>query len=229
MIHTRKKKWAFRLSTIGALLGMIAAASCSGDDVIELDVFDGGFDASLTITDATSDSPIVDAAANDAGVDAADSSAPLDSGTDSGVHVVLDSGSIVDSGNDSGLDASDDSGDASDDAGDGGDAGVVVNDCTVFEDDTDPAATRVIQGPPGSGPVQFTPSCMAVHAGQSVTFQQADFSNHPLMPQNGDTPNPITFTSSGTTVTIAFPNAGTFGFVCEFHPSLMFGAIEVTP
>lgn len=223
----RRNRWILGLSSVGAVLVAACAMSCAGDDVLELDAFDGGFDGTTPYDAAADTAPARDAADETSVLDASADSSPTDAGTDGGAHVVIDAGS--DSGSaDSGFDAGDDSG-IIDDAGDAGDAAAVINGCTSFEDDTDPAATRVIQGPPGIGPVQFSPNCMMVHAGQSVVFQQADFSNHPLMPANGDTPNPITLTNSGATVTFAFPNAGTFGFECEFHPNIMFGAIQVTP
>jgi plastocyanin len=62
-----------------------------------------------------------------------------------------------------------------------------------------------------------------------VVFQQGAFSQHPLEPAGGDTPNPIVFTSTGSMVTFAFPSAGTYGFECNFHPNFMFGAIRVVP
>jgi plastocyanin len=224
----RVKRLILRLSSVGAVLATACAMSCAGDDVLELDTFDGGFDGTTPFDAGADTSSALDAANDTSVIDASgDSASPIDSGTDSGIHVVTDSGADS-GGTDSGFDAGDDSG-SIDDAGDAGDGSSAINGCVAFEDDTDPAAARVVQGPADSAPVQFTPNCMKVHAGQSVIFQQADFSNHPLMPANGDTPNPIVLTNSGTTVTFAFPNAGTYGFECEFHPSIMFGAIEVTP
>jgi plastocyanin len=70
---------------------------------------------------------------------------------------------------------------------------------------------------------------MTIKAGQSVTFQEGDFSNHPLESANGTLPSPIIETNSGTTVTFAFATAGTYGFECEFHPAIMYGAINVVP
>jgi plastocyanin len=240
----RKKRWIVRLSAIGALVATACAVSCAGDDtLLELPLFDGGFDAPGTFdsgSDVSSTDAESDARTQDAGVDAGFDSGPIDSGSDSGIHVVIDAG--VDAGVDSGVDAGvgvdagdDASADASDDSGvDGGDggsndSGITINGCTSFTDLSDPAASRVVQGPSGSGPVQYTPSCMTIKTGQSVTFQEGDFSNHPLEPVNGTMPSPITGTSVGTTVTFAFPTVGTYGFKCEFHPDIMFGAINVVP
>ena len=62
---------------------------------------------------------------------------------------------------------------------------------------------------------------------EMVTWN-VDFTDHPLGASGGDTPNPITTTASGTTVSFTFPNAGTFGFHCLAHPTIMFGAVQVT-
>lgn len=72
--------------------------------------------------------------------------------------------------------------------------------------------------------------CFKIKTTQSFTWKPTGgFSIHPLEPEGGDTPTPITLVSSGTTKTIAFPNSGVFGYRCANHPSLMFGAIWVTP
>jgi plastocyanin len=109
----------------------------------------------------------------------------------------------------------------------GSDAAAPVNGCTAFTDDTS-VTTPTITGPSGGSPSQYTPNCVHIKVGQSVTWN-VDFSGHPLEAFGGTTPSPIMPTSSGTTVTFTFSSAGTFGFHCEFHPSIMFGAVEVTP
>ncbi len=76
----------------------------------------------------------------------------------------------------------------------------------------------MVQGPPTASPVQYNPNCVTVSVGQSVVFQQADFAEHPLEPMGGTTPNPITLTSTGATVTFTFTSAGTYGFQCMLHP-----------
>jgi plastocyanin len=136
-------------------------------------------------------------------------------GTDSGGNdsAVKDSGGQDSGGQDSG---GQDSG--------GGDSGT-VNGCTTFTDMT--ADGGVITFPTVASPAQYSPNCVHVLAGQSVTWN-GSFSNHPLEASGGTTSSPITTTNTGTTATFAFPNVGTYGFHCQFHPGVMFGAVEVT-
>ena len=110
----------------------------------------------------------------------------------------------------------------------GTDGAAAVNGCTTFTDMT--ADGGVITGPSGALPSQYSPNCVHIKVNQSVTWN-SDFTNHPLVPTSGvgTQPNPITATSTGTTVTIAFPTAGTFAYNCGIHSSTMLGAVEVTP
>lgn len=65
--------------------------------------------------------------------------------------------------------------------------------------------------------------CLHISKGQSVTWDGVPKAAHPLEPHgSGTTPTPITNTG-----TIAFPAAGTFGFDCSNHHTLMHGAIWV--
>jgi len=85
----------------------------------------------------------------------------------------------------------------------------------------------------------FSPSCLSISAGQSVTFfgdatQGATFAFHPLRPggANGGDPgtagNPIAAQNSGSTYSVVFPSAGTFGYFCQSHEAMgMYGAIQV--
>ena len=134
-------------------------------------------------------------------------------GNDSGT---TDSGGGKDSGsgNDSGS-----SGDS------GSDASAPVNGCTTFTDFTADGGT--ITFPNGASPAQYSPNCVQIKVHQSVTWTGA-FTSHPLIPKGGDAPSPITSTSSGTTKSFTFDNAGTFGFGCSIHGSMQ-GAVEVTP
>jgi len=144
-----------------------------------------------------------------------DTATPQDSGKDTGA-------------TDSGKDTS--TPDAAVDSGADVDAGPQpVNGCTVFVDFTaSDAGAPTITGPSGAAPAQYAPNCIKIKAGASVTWNSA-FASHPLMASGGDTPNPITTTSTGTTKAFAFPTAGTYGFACQFHPNSMFGAVMVVP
>ena len=102
----------------------------------------------------------------------------------------------------------------------------VVNGCSAFTDMTAGGAT--IDGPGNAVPAQYSPNCVHIKAGQSVTWN-VDLSAHPLGASGGTTPSPIQTTASGTSVTVTFPGAGTFGFHCLAHPTIMFGAVFVSP
>jgi plastocyanin len=52
------------------------------------------------------------------------------------------------------------------------------------------------------------------------------FADHPLTP---DGTGPIVTTSTGTTASFTFATAGSFGFHCAVHPTMMLGAIFVVP
>ncbi len=69
--------------------------------------------------------------------------------------------------------------------------------------------------------------CLAIRVGQSVTWS-GNFGFHPLGGYGGDTPNPIGFPSGGDAWEVTFPNAGTFGFICDVHVEMQ-GAIRVLP
>jgi plastocyanin len=72
------------------------------------------------------------------------------------------------------------------------------------------------------------PRCLQIKAGQTVTWT-GSFATHPLQADQGDKPNPIsTADLSGASTTVTFPTAGTYGFKCQVHASMM-GAVLVTP
>jgi plastocyanin len=67
----------------------------------------------------------------------------------------------------------------------------------------------------------YAPKCLEVSAGTAVTFS-GDFATHPLIPsamRGNTTNNPIVATSSGTSATFTFPNAGFYAYLCMFHGS----------
>ncbi len=85
--------------------------------------------------------------------------------------------------------------------------------------------------PTGPAPAQYANRCAKVKVGSTVTFKGSFFS-HPLEPNGGDSPTPILLTSSdpdsGSAV-VTLPVKGTYGYECMFHPSIMFGAVQVVP
>ena len=149
--------------------------------------------------------------------------------------VATDSGTTPDTGTpqDSGKDtAPTDSGGGDTGVDTGIDAGPLpINGCINFVDFTAAdAGTATITGP-GANAVaaQYTPNCVMVKVGAMVTWN-VGFVGHPLAASaTGDTPNPVTATSTGTTKSFTFPTKGTYGFECAFHGGLMFGAVKVVP
>ena len=126
------------------------------------------------------------------------------------------------------------------DAGDTG-GGKVVAMCTQADFDA-PASAKggdytgqpgvTITFPTGSAPAQYTNRCAKVKVGATVTFT-GSFADHPLEPNGGDTPTPIPMLQNtapdGGVLSLKPAAKGTFGYECNFHPSLMFGAIQVVP
>lgn len=153
--------------------------------------------------------------------DKAAAPANSDSGADTSVATVTDSGNstVADTGVDSGppvIRCSDAELAAADftDAGDG-----------------DGGSGLVISFPTGAEPQQYTNHCATVKAGTTITFT-GSFMNHPLEAAGGDTPNPIPTAETNQPddqVVVLLPDAGTFGYQCEFHPEMMFGAVRVVP
>jgi plastocyanin len=96
---------------------------------------------------------------------------------------------------------------------------IYVNGCVAFVDRSNEAASRSIVW---NDALIFDPTrCLRVRVGQTVTFD-GDHDSHPMVPQGGDTPNPV-----GPAATFTAP--GIFGYECIPHPSEMNGAIEVVP
>ncbi len=91
--------------------------------------------------------------------------------------------------------------------------------------------------PPDGVGLMYSPRCLKINAGDSVTFN-GNFTTHPLTP--GVAPgrasmdpaapasNPITSTNMGMTAEFTFPNAGDYPFFCMVHSgSNMIGVIRV--
>lgn len=156
-----------------------------------------------------------------------DTTTVADSGTGADTGSPQDSGKDTSPPQDSGTDSSsqDSSTDVAVEAG-------PVNGCVNFVDFTAAdAGIATITGPGAlAAAAQYTPNCVKIKAGASVKWN-VGFTGHPLIASStGDTPNPITLTATGTTVTFAFPTKGTYGYQCQFHGGLtMFGAVQVVP
>ena len=111
-----------------------------------------------------------------------------------------------------------------------------VHGCTVAnaQDARGPAADRTVT----FANYAYTPRCLRIVAGQTVTFSGA-FGSHPLVGgavENGvptaDPSSPIPVTTSGTTQDVPLPDAGVFPYFCGIHggpPLEMEGAIFVDP
>ena len=101
----------------------------------------------------------------------------------------------------------------------------------------DGGTARVQYGDPIG--LAYSPQCLSIAAGQSVTFfgdtaRGSDFTAHPLRPGGADgtdpgaSGNPIAAQLSGSTYTVVFPTAGTYGYFCQEHQSMgMYGAVQV--
>ncbi|MFT3775892.1 MAG: plastocyanin/azurin family copper-binding protein [Minicystis sp.] len=78
--------------------------------------------------------------------------------------------------------------------------------------------------------LKYNPACIKIAQGHTVTFS-GSFSSHPLSGGDAGTPDatsPIAATSTGTTATFTFANAGTFPYYCTSHfSSGMQGAVFV--
>jgi plastocyanin len=156
-----------------------------------------------------------------------DTGTAMDTGMASDTRTPSDTGSPVDAG-------VTDSGGTGDS---GGSAFMMIHNCAAadYVDRTAETAPTVTAG---SGDLRWNPPCMTIRAGRSVAFN-APFSIHPLVPGRapnatggdmGTMPNPITATSTGTTATFAFPNAGFYPYYCGNHYLQgMIGVIQVVP
>ncbi len=123
----------------------------------------------------------------------------------------------------------------------GGSSDGDFNGCTAaqFVDRTAASASRVVGygGASGSTLFSYSPKCITVAVGQTVTFTGGTSSNfgvHPLGPGiNGDATagtagNPVPRMATGSDVTVTFTAAGTFPYVCEAHAAAgMVGVVRV--
>lgn len=140
----------------------------------------------------------------------------------------VDATAAVDAAADAALaDAADAAADAGDDEDGPGGAGCKAADFAA-NDRRDPNAARTILFPvPGAQ--GYTPRCLMIRAGQSVTWQ-GDLAVDPLEPRTQNPPNPITLTAAGNTVTFTFAKKGRYRYGSATNPiQAMRGAIDVRP
>ena len=107
-----------------------------------------------------------------------------------------------------------------------------LNGCRNYVDRTADDASRVVQWDVTM--FQKEERCMKIKKGQKVTFSMtqsggapANFQEHPLAAQGGDTPNPVETALDQDTGEVTFAAAGQFGYICGIHPA-MTGAVLVT-
>jgi plastocyanin len=146
------------------------------------------------------------------------STTATNTGTDSGVttHPATD---------DSGATGDTDSGSTGDqDSGTVADGG--FNGCTSYVDDTAKTEVDITWGLPYTAPDK----CAKIKVGTVVKYT-GDFSAHPLEKAGGDSPSPYDTIPSpdAGSISITFPNAGTFGYNCMNHMEIMVGAFVVVP
>lgn len=131
-----------------------------------------------------------------------------------------------------------DVGTADPDAGAAADATATVpllNDCaaSAYVDRTGDGDERTVVP---RGTTGYTPRCLTVRAGQTVTFSMS-FTTHPLVPgvphgsgAGATTPTPIEAQRAGTTYAVAFAGAGFYPFYCNVHGHVgMAGVVRVVP
>ena len=164
-----------------------------------------------------------------AGASASSSSGGTAAGTGSGSTASSSSGSSAASTSTGGASdsggTSSSSGASSSSGGTTGTTLTPVNGCDPATAEDHTADSNVtITFPTGAAPAQYSPACIKISANATVTFS-GGFSHHPLQPDG--TGNPITATNTGTSAQFTFANAGSYGFHCQFHPSVMLGAVYV--
>jgi hypothetical protein len=71
----------------------------------------------------------------------------------------------------------------------------------------------------------YSPACVAIRAGQSVTFL-GDFETYPLVPFGDGAKNPIPVVTKGSSEAVSFPAKGRFRYGSPSFPTMR-GAVEV--
>jgi plastocyanin len=86
-----------------------------------------------------------------------------------------------------------------------------------------PVATTTVDLPKS---YKFEPAAIIVAAGATVTWKNDDNFTHSV--QLDGVASPGLVMKPGQSVTQSFPTAGTFHYVCAFHPQNMKGTVVVT-
>jgi plastocyanin len=93
-------------------------------------------------------------------------------------------------------------------------------DSDAYLDGSPEDAERIVQI--GAEGLKFTPPCLQIASGQTVTFE-GSLTAHPIAPGNpddaaaGSPGSPIEAVSTGRSVAFTFDGAGTFPYYCELH------------
>jgi plastocyanin len=107
----------------------------------------------------------------------------------------------------------------------GGSSTEAVNGCDPAKaKDMTSSADVTVKFPVSATEFAYTPACIKIKKGSKVTFA-GEFADHPLSggtvddqaAMHKDAKSPIKETATGTKATFTFPNAGSFGYFCEFH------------
>jgi plastocyanin len=83
-----------------------------------------------------------------------------------------------------------------------------------------PVATNAVDLPPS---YRFSPKAVEIEAGTSVTWTNHDHFTHTVKVEDG----PDRRIDRGSSVTISFPKAGTYHYLCTLHPHDMKGEVIV--
>jgi plastocyanin len=83
-----------------------------------------------------------------------------------------------------------------------------------------PVATNQVDLPKS---YKFSPNAVEISAGSSVTWTNHDNFSHNVRVEDGETHD----LDRGKSVTITFPRAGTYHYLCTWHPHDMKGEVIV--
>jgi plastocyanin len=84
-----------------------------------------------------------------------------------------------------------------------------------------PSADVTINISGQNGANSYTPSNATITSGQRVAWHNSDATIHTATADNGTTFNTGNIAPGGTSAAIQINNAGTFGYHCTIHPSMI--------